>query len=41
MDDVDEVEEGKVLSKGDYGDNSSLEKARFCEEGRLGLDQAA
>jgi len=33
MDDVDEVEEGKVLSKRDYGDNSPSQKRPFVAKG--------
>jgi len=33
MDDVDEVEEGKVLSKGDYGGNSPSKKRAFVRKG--------
>ena len=33
MDDVDEVEEGKVLSKRDYGDNSPSQNRPFVAKG--------
>jgi hypothetical protein len=33
MDDVDEIEEGKVLSKRDYGDNSPSQKRPFVAKG--------